>query len=189
MSTPSPGDVPLVGSAWQFFISFPGCIEAFVPKNFFGIRLALNFGEIHRFQPTLQGMFLWSDQLGNFLYHFLGAFKQSCRKVFLVIDELWILEKFNDFNPLSRGCSSGRISLAIFYIISWVHSSNCAVKFFLVIEELWILEKFNDINPLSSGSSSGRISLAIFYIISRVHSSNCAEKFFWYSTYFEFWRN
>ena len=75
-------------------------------------------------------MFLWSDQLGNFLYHFLGAFKQLCRKIFLLIAELWILEKFKDFNPLSRGCSSGRISLAIFYIISRVHSSNCAVKFF-----------------------------------------------------------
>ena len=112
------------------FISFPGCIEAFVPKNFFGIRLTLNFGEIKRFQPPLQGMFHWAYKLGNFLYHFLGAFKQFCRKIFLVIDKLWILETFNDFNPLSRGCSCSRISLAIFYIISWVHSSNRAVKFF-----------------------------------------------------------
>ena len=34
------------------------------------------------------------------------------------------MEKLNDFNPLSRGCSSGRISLAIFYIIISA-SSTC----------------------------------------------------------------
>ena len=47
------GDVPEVGAASQFFIWFPGCIKAIVPKNFFGKRRTLNFGEIKLFQPPV----------------------------------------------------------------------------------------------------------------------------------------
>ena len=96
---PPLGDVPQVGSAWQFFLSFPGCIQAIVPKKFFGNQRTLNFGEIKQ------------------------------------------------FHPLFRGCSSGRISFAIFYIIPWVHSSNCAEKLFWESTNLEFCKKLNDFIP------------------------------------------
>ena len=42
-SNPSLGDVPEVGAARQFFISFRGYIEAILPKNFFCNQRTLNF--------------------------------------------------------------------------------------------------------------------------------------------------
>ena len=69
-------------------------------------------------------MFLRSLQLGNFLYHSLGAFKQLCQKNFLGIDDLWILQEIKRFHSLFRGCSSGRCSLEILYIIISA-SSTC----------------------------------------------------------------
>ena len=73
---PSWRDVPQVAAAWKFFISFPGCIQAIVPKKFLGI------------------------------------------------DDLWILQEIKRFHSLFRGCSSGRCSLEILYIIISA-SSTC----------------------------------------------------------------
>ena len=44
-------DVPEVGTACEFFISFRGCIEAILPENFFCNRRTLNLQKIQRFQP------------------------------------------------------------------------------------------------------------------------------------------
>ena len=69
-------------------------------------------------------MFLRSVQLDNFLYHSLGAVKKLSQQKFLGIDQLWILQEIKRFHPLFRGCSSGRCSLDIFYIII-LASSMC----------------------------------------------------------------
>ena len=49
---PSLADVPPVGAAWQFFKSFPGCIEASVPENFLCNRRTLNFAKIKKVRPV-----------------------------------------------------------------------------------------------------------------------------------------
>ena len=48
------GDVPEVGAACQFFISFRGCIEAILPENFFCNRRTLKIIKFRRFNSLLR---------------------------------------------------------------------------------------------------------------------------------------
>ena len=68
---PSLGDVPGVGAACQFFISFFGCIEAILPKKNFVIDEFWILQEIKRFQPLLKGCFIDPRGLINFVYCFV----------------------------------------------------------------------------------------------------------------------